>query len=131
MGTRGTAGPADRPLGLEGRITVHQMRLLAAVVERGGGTRAAEGLRLSQPAVSHQLASLASSIGLPLLDVVGRRVVLTEAGEVLHGHALRVLAEFDAATLSMDELRGLSRGRLRVIGDTTVGLYVPPPRLGA
>jgi len=130
MDTRRPPGQVDHPPGLEGRITVHQLRLLVAVVERGGVTRAAEALRLSQPAVSHQMTSLAASIGLPLLDIVGRRVVLTEAGEVLHGHALRVLAEFDAATRSMDELRGLSRGRLRVIGDTTVGIYVLPDVLG-
>lgn len=128
--------PSPRPdlsltQNLDQLVSVHQIRLLTAVIERGGFTRAAEALGLSQPAVSHQLKALATAVGIPILEVVGRRVRLTPAGEVFHEHAKRILAEFAAAGTTLDELRGLRRGSLRLAGDTTVGIYVLPDLLGA
>ena len=112
-------------------VTVHQLRLLAAVIDSGGFSRAAAAMDLSQPAVSHQLKALAGAIGTPVVEVVGRQVRLTQAGGLLYDHAKRILAEFEAAGSGLDELRGLKRGRLRVAGDTTVGIYVLPDLLGA
>src|SRR3990172_7286382 len=116
---------------LDQLVSVHQLRLLTAVVERGGFTRAADTLGLSQPAISHQLKALSKAVGPPVLGVVGRGVRLTPAGEVLHEHAKRILAEFAAAGTTLDELRGLQRGSLRPAGGPTVGLYVFPGFLGA
>ena len=112
-------------------VTVHQLRLLTAVIDSGGFSRAAAAMDLSQPAVSHQLKALAGAIGTPVVEVVGRQVRLTQAGGLLYDHARRILAEFEAAGSGLDELRGLKRGRLRVAGDTTVGIYVLPDLLGA
>jgi len=112
-------------------VSVHQLRLLTAVIERGGFTRAAEALGLSQPAISHQLKALTEAIGTPVVEVIGRRVRLTQAGDLLYEHAKRILAEFEAAGSALDDLRGLHRGRLSVAGDTTVGIYVLPDLLGA
>jgi LysR family transcriptional regulator, low CO2-responsive transcriptional regulator len=112
-------------------VSVHQLRLLVAVIERGGFSRAATGLGLSQPAISHQLKSLSSAVGMPVVEVIGRRVQMTQAGELLYDHAKRILAEFEAAGSGLDQLRGLKRGSIRVAGDTTVGIYVLPDLLGA
>ena len=112
-------------------VSVHQLRLLTAVVDHGGFTRAGAALGLSQPAISHQLKALATAVGSPVIEIIGRRVQLTHAGELLHEHAKRILAEFEAAGSALDELSGLQRGRLRVAGDTTVGIYVLPDLLGA
>lgn len=111
-------------------VTVHQLRLLAAVAEQGGVSRAAARLGLSQPAVSHQLKALRIAVGVPLIETVGRRTGLTAEGEVLYGHARRILAEFEAAGTAIGEMRGLRRGSLSVVGDTTVGIYVLPDLLG-
>jgi DNA-binding transcriptional LysR family regulator len=125
-------GGAEMALGsrLAELVSVHQLRLLMAVVEHDGFSRAGQALGLSQPAVSHQLKALASAVNAPVVEVVGRRVRLTQAGTLLYEHAQRIVAEFDAAGLALDELRGLRRGRLRVAGDTTVGIYVLPDVLG-
>jgi DNA-binding transcriptional LysR family regulator len=112
-------------------VTVHQLRLLVEVIDRGGFSRAAEALGLSQPAISHQMRALSTSVGLPLLEVVGRRVRLTQAGTLVYEHAKRILAEFEDAGAALDELRGLRRGTIRMAGDTTVGIYVLPDLLGA
>lgn len=126
-------GPAGLRLApaLDQIVSVHQLRLLTAVIEHGGFSRAAEALGLSQPAVSHSLKALSAAIGTPAVEVIGRRVRLTQAGELLYEHAKRILAEFEAAGSALDELHGLQRGRLRVAGDTTVGIYVLPDLLGA
>lgn len=116
---------------LDRLVTVHQLRLLVEVIDRGGFSRAAEALGLSQPAISHQMRALSTSVGLPLLEVVGRRVRLTQSGALVYEHAKRILAEFEDAGGALDELRGLRRGTIRMAGDTTVGIYVLPDLLGA
>lgn len=125
-----TAATADRPA-LEQVVSVHQLRLLVAVIDHGGFSRAADALGVSQPAISHQLKSLASAVGIPILETIGRRSQLTQAGRLLYDHAKRILGEFEAAGQTLDELRGVRRGVLRLAGDTTVGIYVLPDLLGA
>ena len=120
----------DRPA-LEQVVSVHQLRLLVAVVDHGGFSRAADALGVSQPAISHQLKSLASAVGIPVLETIGRRSQLTQAGQLLYDHAKRILGEFEAAGQTLEELRGVRRGLLRLAGDTTVGIYVLPDLLGA
>ena len=117
--------------GLDGRVTVHQLRIFTTVADLGSFTRAAEVLNLSQPAVSHQVKALAEAVGAPVFDTVGRRARPTEVGRLLHEYADRILSEFEAAGRAIDDLRGLDRGLLRVSGDTTVGIYVLPDLLGA
>lgn len=116
---------------LESRVTIHQLRVFMTVADLRSFTRAAEVLHLSQPAVSHQMKGLAGAIGVPLFQAAVHRTRLTAAGELLHEHAGRILAEYRAAGRAIDELQGLRRGSLRVFGDTTVGIYVLPDVLGA
>jgi DNA-binding transcriptional LysR family regulator len=127
----GQPGSIVRSAPVRGAVSVHQLRLLIAVVEHGGFSRAADQLGMSQPAISHQLSGLAHALGTPVLERVGRRVRLTQAGDLLYEHARRILGEFEAAGTALDELRGLRRGRIRLAGDTTVGIYVLPDLLGA
>ena len=133
----GVVRPGDGPAAtgmealLESRVTIHQLRVFTTVARLRSFTRAAESLHLSQPAVSHQMKGLSLAIGTPLFDDTTRRTRLTAAGELLHEHAQRILAEFRATGLAIDELQGLRRGSLRVFGDTTVGIYVLPDVLGA
>src|SRR5579859_4624785 len=122
-------GPAGVPF--ERRATVHQLRIFTAVAEAGSFTRAAERLHLSQPAISHQVKALSVAVGSPLFEEIGRVVQPTEAGRLLLDHASRILAEFDLAGRAIDELHGLRRGVLRLVGDTTVGIYVLPDVLGS
>src|SRR3989337_543660 len=125
----GSAEPFSQTL--DRLVTVHQLRLLVEVIDRGGFSRAAEALGLSQPAISPQMKALSTGVGLPLLEIVGRRVRLTQAGTLVYEHAKRILAEFEDAGAALDDLRGLRRGTIRMAGDTTVGISVLPHRLGA
>src|SRR3989337_3901712 len=92
-------GAAPRRLAptLDRLVSVHQLRLLTAVIERGGFSRAASALGLSQPAISHQLKALSGTIGTPVLEIIGRRVQLTQAGALPHEPAKGILAEVRSA----------------------------------
>src|SRR5262245_19557925 len=81
-----------RPLHLD----LRHLRLVAAVAESGGQTRAARRLNLTQSALSHQLRELESRIGAPLFIRASRRMVLTATGERILGTARRVLHEVEA-----------------------------------
>ncbi len=118
-------------LGLEKGLTLHQLRTFRAVAEQLSFSAAAHELSISQPSVSYQVKELEAALGLPLIDRLGKRVRLTEAGEVLYEYARRTLSLLDEATLVMEQMRGIERGTLRVGASTTVGIYVVPLALGA
>lgn len=65
------------------KTTLEQWRILQAVVDNGGYAHAAEKLNKSQSSLNHAVAKLQSMLGVQLLEVIGRKAVLTEAGEVM------------------------------------------------
>jgi DNA-binding transcriptional LysR family regulator len=123
--------PLGPPLALERSITLHQLRTFKAVADHLSFSAAALDLRLSQPSVSYQVKELESALGMDLLDRLGKRVQLTQAGHLLYGYARRTLNLLDEAALALDELRGMERGTLKVGASTTVGIYIIPAALGA
>src|SRR5689334_21364100 len=102
-------------------LNLNQLRIFSEISSAGSITRAAERLRLSQPAVSKQLVELEQSVGLALFDRLPRGVRFTPAGEILRDHCTRILAAESAAEHELAELAGLSRGRLSVGASTTIG----------
>ncbi|WP_314796371.1 LysR family transcriptional regulator [Bordetella pertussis] len=75
-----------------GVLNLTHLRTLVAVVQEGHLTRAAERLRISQPAASHHLRSLEQQFGLPLFTRTPQGVVPTAAGLQLSEQAARLLA---------------------------------------
>jgi DNA-binding transcriptional LysR family regulator len=69
---------------------------------------------MTPSAVSQQLKTLQREAGVVLLEPAGRRVRLTDAGQVLVGHAERVLAALDRAQADMDSYRTTARGQVTV-----------------
>lgn len=65
------------------KSTLEQWRILQAVVDFGGYAQAAEKLNKSQSSLNHAVAKLQNMLNVQLLEVVGRKAVLTEAGEVM------------------------------------------------
>ena len=105
------------------------VRTLQEVVRRGGVSRAAEALHLSQPALSHHLRHLERALGTPLLERVGPRVRPTPAGELLLAHAARAFRELEAAREGIERLRGTVVGRIRLGTGATAAIYLLPPLL--
>ena len=118
-------------LDLDRAVTLRQLRTFKTVADLSSFSLAAGKLRLSQPSVSYQVKELEEALGVPLLDRLGKRVQLTEAGTLLYGYARRMLDVLDEATVALEEMRGIKRGTLRVGASTTVGIYLLPAALGA
>jgi LysR family transcriptional regulator, low CO2-responsive transcriptional regulator len=89
-------------------------------------SRAADDLYTSQPNVSRQVAKLESELGLPLFQRVGNRVALTDAGRLVEDYAQRTFELTDGLQRSMNELKGLERGYLRLVAGSVSGLYLLP-----
>ncbi|MGC0364141.1 LysR family transcriptional activator of glutamate synthase operon [Rhodococcus sp. 27YEA15] len=96
-----------------------QIVYFTAVVRHGGFTRAAERLRIAQPAVSAQIRLLEKELGSALFTRTTRRVTLTPAGDRFLVHAQRILTDMDAAVDDMQSQRTVAGGRVR-IGATAV-----------
>jgi DNA-binding transcriptional LysR family regulator len=123
--------PDGDGLQLDRDFTLHQLRIFKAVADHLSFSTAAQVMRISQPSVSYQVKELETAVGLPLLDRLGKRVQLTEAGQLLYGYARRTLNLLDEAALALEDMRGIRRGSLKVGASTTVGIYVIPAALGA
>lgn len=96
-------------------------------VEQGSMTAAARRLDCSRAQVSKLLAELEHGLGARLFERTTRRLSLTPAGEAFYPHALRVLADLQAAGQAVQELRTEPRGILRVTAPVTLGrLYIAP-----
>jgi DNA-binding transcriptional LysR family regulator len=118
-------------LSLERGLTMHQLRTFRAVADMLSFSAAAQELSISQPSVSYQVKELEAVLGVSLIDRRGKRVRLTEAGEVLYEYTRRILGLLDEAAMVVEQMRGVERGTLRVGASTTVGIYVIPLALGA
>ena len=77
-------------------ISLSQLETLAEVAKRGSFSKAARALGISQPAVSQQLATLASALGLTLFSREAGRPELTEAGRMVAERAGSLVAEAEA-----------------------------------
>ena len=106
--------------------TVRQLRVFDAVARLLSFSRAAQELHLTQPAVSMQVKALESQAGLALLEQVGRKVFLTQAGRVLQARANAVIRELSEADEALAALRGLTEGRLPIAAVSTAKYFAPP-----
>jgi DNA-binding transcriptional LysR family regulator len=70
----------------------NQLRALLATVDTGSLSAAARKLGLTQPTLGRQVAALEDELGVAIFERVGRRLILTEAGQQLVGH-LREMGE--------------------------------------
>ena len=103
-------------------MDVRQLKYFLAVVDHGGFTRAAEQLIIAQPSLSQTIKGLERELGVSLFHRIGRRVVLSEAGQELVGPARVVVRDVEAARATIDDLRGVRSGRLDVIAMPSPGI---------
>jgi len=82
-------------------------------------TQTAKELHLTQSAISHTIKALEQDVGVTLFERVGKRVFLTQAGELLRPAAERILREMEDARGAMEEIGAWGRGRLRLGASVT------------
>ena len=93
----------------------HVLRYLEEVVRRGSIRKAAEALHVASSAVNRQILKLEASLGAPLFERRAGGVRLTPAGEILARHARETLYGFARAQASIDDLKGLKTGHVKIV----------------
>ena len=108
---------------------LHRLAVFCAVVDEGSLSRASKRLYMSQPAISAHIKSLEQQLGLALFHRVGRRSVVSKAGEVLYHKTAELFVIADELRTVMANLKGTDYGRLHV-GMSLEWEHVLPKMLG-
>ena len=93
-------------------MSLSQIRYFVAVAEEGTVSRAAQKLRVAQPAVSRQIRALEDELGATLFHRVPAGMRLSPEGEVFFEHGLDILARVDGAALAVRAVRRFSKDHL-------------------
>jgi LysR family transcriptional regulator for metE and metH len=117
------------PLSHDVRLEIRHLKLLAAVAEQGSVTEAGRRLHVTQSALSHQLRDAEEKLGTALFLRLGKKMVLTPAGEKLLDSARKVLHEMRAAESQIEGLNGGTRGVIRVSTECYTCYHWLPPVL--
>ncbi|HEU5125538.1 MAG TPA: LysR family transcriptional regulator [Verrucomicrobiae bacterium] len=112
---------------MNGPIDSRQVRMFCVLARTGSFTQAAREVHVTQSGVSHAMKALERDVGCRLLDRLGKKVVLTQAGEQLLHHATKILQEMENARESLAHLGKWGRGRLRLGASTTACQHLIPP----
>ncbi len=105
--------------------TLQQLRLYEAVARHRSYTRAAEELHLSQPAVHIQVKRLEENMGLPLIETLGKKLLLTRAGEEVYDAALGVMTRLETLSGILTDMKGKVGGPLKVAVVTSAKFFMP------
>lgn len=105
--------------------TLNQIQVFLKVVETGSVTKAAESLHLTQPAVSIQLKNFQDQFELPLTEIVGRKIYITDFGKEIAEASARILEQVYAINHLTQAHKGQLFGKLKVSVVST-GKYVMP-----
>ncbi|NOX09915.1 MAG: LysR family transcriptional regulator [Gammaproteobacteria bacterium] len=104
-------------------VTLRQLKVFEAAARLLSYTRTAEQLHLSQPAVSMQIKQLEGNIGLPLFELMGKKLYLTDAGHELHHYSKTIFEQLDEAESVFESMKGRSSGRLKISVATTASHF--------
>lgn len=105
--------------------TLHQLQVFLKVAQTASVTKAAEALHLTQPAVSIQLKNLQDQFDIPLTEVVGRKLYVTDFGKEIAAAAESILNQVYAIDYKTQAHKGQLAGRL-TISVVSTGKYVMP-----
>ncbi len=105
--------------------TINQLRIFLKVTQTLSVTKASEELHLTQPAVSIQLKNFQQQFDIPLTEIVGRKMFITDFGKEIAIAAEKILTEVYAINYRTHAFKGKLTGRLK-ISVVSTGQYVMP-----
>jgi len=105
--------------------TFNQLRIFLKITQTQSITRAAEELHLTQPAVSIQLKNFQDQFEIPLTEMIGRRIFITDFGKEIAAAAENILNQVHAINYKTLAHKGQLAGRLK-ISVVSTGKYVMP-----
>jgi DNA-binding transcriptional LysR family regulator len=105
--------------------TLHQLRIFIKLVETESITKAALELHLTQPAVSIQLKNFQDQFDIPLTEVIGRKLYITDFGKEVAHAAEKIINEAYAINYKTHAYKGQLAGKLK-LSVVSTGKYVMP-----
>ena len=105
--------------------TLHQLQIFLKITETNSITKAAEELHLTQPAVSIQLKNFQDQFEIPLTEVVGRQLYVTDFGKEISIIAQRIINEVQEIQNKTLAFKGELTGRL-TLSVVSTGKYIIP-----
>jgi DNA-binding transcriptional LysR family regulator len=107
-------------------MDLQQLRVFQSAAKNKGFTRAGEELHLSQSTISQHIKLLEDELGCPLFLRVGKRVLVTEAGNLLLQYTEKIFHDLKNAEMALREVSALKRGAVRLgVGATTLTYRLP------
>jgi len=110
-------------------MNLHQLRVFYEVAEATNFSLAAEKLHLTQPAVTLQIKNLEDYYELKFFERIGKKVLLTGEGKVLFDFASQILTLSRQTEEALADLKGLSRGTVRIATSFSFADYYLPTLL--
>jgi DNA-binding transcriptional LysR family regulator len=101
------------------------LKIFTRIAQLGSITKAAEELHLSQPALSIQLRNFQDQFDIPLTEIVGKKLYLTDFGQEILAYAERILDQAGAMDDVVQSYKGQLTGKLKIAVVST-GKYVMP-----
>jgi LysR family transcriptional regulator, salicylic acid-responsive activator of bsdBCD len=95
-------------------MDIRQMRYFIAIAEEKNITAAANRLHMSQPPLSLQLKQMEEELGVMLVERSGKKLELTDKGEVLYRHALNIVHSFEEVKNELQETDEGRKGNLSI-----------------
>lgn len=105
--------------------TIHQLQIFLKVLQTRSITKTSEELFMTQPAISIQLKNLQNQFKIPLTEVIGRQLYITDFGKEIAEIAERVIQELENINYKTKAYQGILTGKLSISSAST-GKYVIP-----
>jgi LysR family cyn operon transcriptional activator len=112
-------------------MELRHLRYFVALAEELSFTRAAQKVHITQSTLSQQIRRLEDEIGHPLFDRVGKRVIMTEIGQILLTNATKALREIDDGLRAIKGFPGPLTGELRIASTHTFSISLIPDCIAA
>jgi LysR family transcriptional regulator, cyn operon transcriptional activator len=107
-------------------VELRHLRYFAALAEQLSFTRAAEKVHITQSTLSHQIKQLEEEIGRPLFERIGKRIVMTEAGEIFLGRVNKALSEIEDGVQAVKGASAPISGTVKIGATHTFSIGVIP-----
>jgi DNA-binding transcriptional LysR family regulator len=101
------------------------MRLFLALADTLSVTKASQKMHITQPTASMQLKEMTENIGLPLFEVISKKIHLTALGKELAKTARNMTGQWEAFEQHTAQMKGLTKGNLRVAVVSTAKYFIP------
>ena len=105
--------------------SINQLRIFLKITQTQSVTKASEELHLTQPAVSIQLKNFQDQFEIPLTEIVGRKIFITDFGKEIAVAAENIINQVHAINYKTQAYKGQLAGRLK-ISIVSTGKYVMP-----